>query len=278
MNKRHVIENDYLYGENIKYAMVTDSIPQKLSALLVKKFHLINEAQVVEHIERAVLSYYSIELSDLQSIDSNVLYDAYVYVYLNPSISGKWHIYGNEYVYNMPIYVGKGQGDRKTSHLHYAANSNLASELRKLRNNHQEPIIKVYNNGCTHEMAFNLENYIIARLREQEVILCNKTQQTDVGKYVREIEVTSFNLETALNSILLDALNNTRTFKEAASMLGISERTLYRKMKTLRITKTGSIFHFSDVLSDNTLVSCDGTISDISLSELKIEEKDESKE
>jgi Bacterial regulatory protein, Fis family len=238
------MENDYLCCDKIRFAMQTDYITPKLISTLVRRFNLINQAQVIERIEKAVLTYYDISLEELH-INPNVSYDAYVYIYMTPEVNGKWHIYGDEYIYNKPLYVGKGQGDRKDAHLQFTKNSEFDFALTSLARKNTEPIIKVYNYGCTHEMAYNLENYIIARLREQDVDLCNGTLQKESAKYVKELEISSFNLETILNSIIVDALNTTRSYRGAAKLLGISERSLYRKVKSLDIRKEDGIFNFS---------------------------------
>lgn len=247
MKNCHVIENNYLCGDNIKFAMITDKVSDKLKGVLVKKYHLINEAQVIERIENAVLAYYNLSLIDID-IEEDVNYNCYVYIYATPLEKGRWHIYGNEYIDHKPLYIGKGQDDRYECHLQYSHNSELDIAIKSLAELGVAPIIKLYNKGCTTAMAHNLENYIIARLREQGVDLCNATTQSNSEQYRKnkEILITSFSLEKAEHQLILDALNSTRNRREAASVLGISERTLYRKIKGLDIIGRKGVFYFDD--------------------------------
>ena len=230
--------------------MQRENINGRIKSAVVDKFNLINDAQLFEKIEEAIMSYYDISLESLSHIkDDDCNYDAYVYVYLDPTITGRWHIYGDECVEHKPLYVGKGTGDRSTSHLTYSRNSELDGSIKTLQEKGIAPIIKLYNKGCTTAMAFNLENYIIARLRDQGVKLCNATPQSDVRKYNRELIVHTLNLDKLESFMILDALNSTKSKgvrKEAASLLGVSERTLYRKIKSLNIVEVAGTYHFAD--------------------------------
>jgi hypothetical protein len=241
------MENNYLCGENIRFAMITDKLSNKLKGVVVKKFHLVNEAQVIEKIEEAVMAYYNITLEDT-SIEEDVNYDSYVYIYADPRKKGNWHVYGKEYIEFKPLYIGKGSGDRAEAHLRYSCNSELDNTIKVLKNLNISPIVKIYNKGCTSLMAHNLENYIIARLREQGVDLCNATFQTDAEQYRKNKDfiITTLNLEKAEGMLIVDALNSTRRRKEAAEALGVSERTLYRKINSLNISESRGVYFFTD--------------------------------
>jgi hypothetical protein len=251
MKNCHVIRNDYLCSDNIKFAMVKNNIPLKLKSALVRRLNLISEAQVIESIEKAVLSYYDLSLDDIDSV-RDTPYDSYVYIYMHPLIEGRWHLYGKEYVLNKPLYVGKGYGDRKESHLKYSANSELGIAIQSLVDKGLSPIINVFNDGCTSEMAYNLENYIIARLREQGVDLCNGTRQNKTSKYTKDIIISTFNIEKIRNSLIVDALNSAKTYREAAKLLGVSERCLYRRVKSLKLVNNNGIWQFSDKMTSTT--------------------------
>jgi len=277
MTDCHVVRNNYLCNETIKFIMQREDVSSRVKAALVRNFNLINEAQVTEKIEQAVLSYYNLSLDDLKyKGEEDAVYDAYVYVYLDPTKEGSWHIYGDEYVEHKPLYVGKGTGNRGESHLTYTQNSELDGAISSLRKRGLTPIIKLYNNGCTTAMAFNLENYIIARLREQKVKLCNATAQSDSNLYNKNIIVTTFNLDKLESLLVLDALNNGKgngSRKEAASLLGISERTLYRKMKSLNIGLHCGIYAFIDKVSVTAQVDCIGMEVDMPTIETKNKKK-----
>jgi hypothetical protein len=247
----HVIKNGYFCSEDIRFAMITDEINGKLKTALVRKFNLVNEVQVVERIENAIMLQYDISITDT-SAEEDVNYESYVYVYADPRISGRWHLYGNEFIDYKPIYIGKGRGDRYECHLKYSHNSELDNTVKELALLNIEPIIKIYNKGCMQLMAHNLENYMIARLREQGVDLCNATYQTDSESHRvkrEDIILTVLNLEKAQNQLIVDALNTFKTRRDVAKALGISERTLYRKMITLDLRVDGSVYFFNDNVS-----------------------------
>jgi transcriptional regulator of acetoin/glycerol metabolism len=50
------------------------------------------------------------------------------------------------------------------------------------------------------------------------------------------------NIENQINGLILDTLNSTGKINKAAKRLGISPRTLYRRMKSLGIVKKDKKF------------------------------------
>lgn len=212
---------------------------------MIRKLNLMSESQVIAKMEEAIKYYYYISDDDLRAAPKESRYGSYIYLYLDPLKKGKWHIYDDVYVEYKPMYVGKGCSDRFKGHLYTSQNSSLNKAIEFIREEGAEPIIRVFNEGCSSEMAYNLENYVIARLREQGVDVCNATNQTNTARYLKQIETTSFNIEALENRMIVDALNVSRTFKDAAKLLGISERSLYRKIKSLNIVKNGRVFAFA---------------------------------
>jgi hypothetical protein len=248
MSDCHVIKNDYLCDSNIKFTMEKDIISPKIRGLLVRRFNLISEAQLIDKIEEALMAYYELPLVEIKSDDEGV-YDAYVYIYSDPTQIGKWHLYGNEYIETLPLYVGKGQGKRSHIHLSYTHNSELDIAIKNLQYRELSPIIKLYNNGCTNTMAFNLENYIIARLREQGVTLCNATLQKTSKFYEKEIIISTMNIEKLESLLIVEALNDNSARGNrgvASKLLGISERNLYRKIKSLGILCDDGYYKLND--------------------------------
>jgi hypothetical protein len=242
------MKNDYLCSDNIRFVMAKEEISPKIRGLLVRRFNLVNEAQVVEKIEEALMSFYSLPLVEIQSEDSGV-YDAYVYIYSDPTQSGRWHLYENEYIEHKPLYVGKGQGNRSEVHLSYTHNSELDIAIKDLQRRGFPPIIKIYNKGCTDLMAFNLESYMIARLREQGVKLCNATLQKTSKFYEKEIIISTLNIEKLEALLIVEALNDDKcrgNRSVAAELLGMSERTLYRKIKSLELICDDGYYKLND--------------------------------
>lgn len=72
----------------------------------------------------------------------------YVYAYIDPR--------------NMrPFYVGKGKGLRKFAHLADDSSGDKTKKIEDIRNDGEEPIIRVLANGCTEEQALLIESTLI---------------------------------------------------------------------------------------------------------------------
>ena len=219
-------------------------LSKSIIAKLVVKYNLINDADAIRMVESAVVKHY--QLDDYVEKKKYVSYGYYVYVYCDPTTSGLWNLYGNTFVEHMPFYVGKGINERKTDHLLKSHNGEVNDKLTHLKDIGFEPIIKVYNHGCMQQMALNLESHIIANLRQQGIELCNNTHQLDTKKYQKELVVTPLNIEKHMNLMVLEALNREPTYVKAAEVLGISYRTLYRKVKSLGLSRVAGSWRFQN--------------------------------
>lgn len=206
-----------------------------------------------EIVEDALMVYFNIKLNDINTDNEDdiiILDDVncgnYVYVFMDPTIKKKTKtdIEGINFNYE-PFYIGKGSGKRSEDP---ERNESVNSRILHLRKNGVEPIVLKIKEGITSLQAYKLENYLI-----------NKIGRSDIGKgpllniaggisFVDSENViydfTDLNLEKNTNLMILDALNKKRTLRESAKMLGISERTLYRKIKDLNIVKNGGVYLF----------------------------------
>jgi hypothetical protein len=210
---------------------VSDKIANKLTELAFTE-----KCTVDDLLEEAILSYFNISLVELNTnTKSNIEHPYYVYVYLNPLVSGNYN-YG-EYTFNhMPIYVGKGYGERSNQHISNAKNTELANVVDVIQKQNKEPIIiKVKDKLSSHE-AYMLESkliYLIGRADLGSGSLLNKSAGIN---YNPTTEISTL-LEDSKMVSILSALNKYKTIKSAATNLGLSERTLYRKMKATNIKK-----------------------------------------
>ena len=205
-----------------------------------KQFIIVNDL-----IEEAIMSYYDISLIDImerRKIETiytepyeieNINYPYYVYVYLNPSKKGVYQ-YEEYYFNNEPFYVGKGQGSRYKSHKNFTHNETLKKVINDLD---EEPIIIKIKDGLSQLEAHYIENNLInsiGKLSEETGPLCNILS----GSIVKEQYEKSFlNIESMKYVHIIKSLNRNRSIKKASEELGMSERTLYRKIKSLNIEK-----------------------------------------
>lgn len=75
----------------------------------------------------------------------------YVYVYIDPRNLQEF-------------YYGKGQGDRKVSHLHDSSDSEKTRIIREIKNEGLEPVIKVIARNLTEDQALLIEKTLIWKL------------------------------------------------------------------------------------------------------------------
>jgi hypothetical protein len=204
-----------------------------------RKYKLTSKLELEEFIEKSLMDHLGITLMSLVDEDKSVNFENFVYVYMDPRKGKKsgWHLYDDVYAYKKPFYIGKGRGNRHEQHLKYAQNSQMAFMLDSIEKDGEEPIIHIIKTGLSNLMAHNLENIIIANLRLQKTEICNLTNQTDPTKY-GEVVLHTLNVEMHKAFHILGVLNTSKNIEEASSKLGISQRTLYRKMDSLKIQRS----------------------------------------
>jgi len=149
-----------------------------------------------------------------------------------------WVLFEDKICHFLPFYVGKGRYDRAHSHIKYSHNSEMAIKLDELNKEKRKPEVEIVYSDLSNLMAHNLENNIISLLRKQNIKLCNLTSHNKSYDYDEEIRVSNNFLEKKKNELILNTLNSSKTIGNAADTLGISQRSLYRKIKNLKIIKT----------------------------------------
>ena len=206
-------------------------------------------------IEDALIMYFKIKVNDLNSpiskdediiILDDVNYGNYVYVFMDPTIKRrtKTEIENVEFNYE-PFYIGKGIGKRMEFP---ERNEFVNSRINHLRSNGIEPLILRIKEGLTRIQAHKLESYLIEKIGRADL---GKGPLLNIsgGISFRDKEDIIFdfnelNLEKNINSMILDALNRANTIEKSAKMLGISERTLYRRLKDLNIVHENGKYQF----------------------------------
>ena len=216
----------------------------------IEEKELINVSNLVEE---AVMSHFNISIVDLKQkreelyqfedvefIDDsdydkiNINHPYYVYIYLNPLKGGIYQY--DEYSFNYePIYVGKGYGTRDMSHTKTTHNESLKKIIDELDG---DPIVIRVESGLSQLEAHFIENKIInsiGKLIDKNGPLCNVAAGVNVNEI--NYEKSFLNIDSMKYINILKSLNKNRSIKSAAKELGMSERTLYRKMNSLNIQK-----------------------------------------
>jgi hypothetical protein len=200
-------------------------------------------------IEESIIEYYNISIIDIKNEEkiffpeieevefeeiNNMNHPYYVYAYLDPDKKGVFQ-YEEYYFNHEPFYIGKGSSKRYASHLTETHNKDLSDKIKSLD---KKPIIIKIESGLSKKEAYLIENNlinIIGKKIDKKGPLYNKIS----GKTFLEknIERTFLDIESMKYLNILKALNKHKNIKKASSELGISERTLYRKIKNLKIKK-----------------------------------------
>jgi len=202
-------------------------------------------------IDEALLSYYNITLEELSKIDINdldsvstkdILIDSgltnsfinYVYVYMDPRKPGDYEFDGLK-LNHKPIYIGKGQYERYKEHLKHTNNKCFEKILNELKEQKTLPFIEIVYKNLSNLESYRIENNLIYLMKQHNIDICNETAGS---QYKLEInKISKLNLELNELSNILNILNSTKTINGAAKKLNISDRTLYRKMKSHSIEK-----------------------------------------
>ena len=203
-------------------------------------------------IEDSLLSYLGIRINEIteNGQDSNKIpinYCNYVYVYMDPLIKSKIEIGIDDIILtNEPFYVGKGKSNRVN--LSQKRNQETLKKIDSLKNIGKEPILIIIKNNLNSLQAVKLESFLINKIGRKDLEkgpLLNKyggIKFMEINSIFEEIG--DYHIETGKNRIILDALNRKRYIKDAAKELGISSRTLHRRIIDLKICWDGKKYIF----------------------------------
>lgn len=171
----------------------------------------------------------------------NLYMSNYIYVYVDISKPGFYQYttsMGTFTFDHMPVYIGKGMYDRINSHIESAKNN----RLKELIDTGDFDCYKISEDLSSH-LAYKLEAELIYKIGRLDL---DKGPLFNESAGIRLIEANKFDnigpLHIEFNKIIniIKALNSTKTLKEAANLLEISERTLHRYKKSYRLQREQS--------------------------------------
>ena len=134
-----------------------------------------------------------------------------------------------------PIYIGKGNGTRGTDH---QKGSHKLGLNEAIKSGNFEYIELEY--GIPSHYAYQLESELIYHIGRKDLgkgPLTNLCAGIHLVEAKNVAEIGPLHLEFNKMLLVLKVLNQTKTIKEAAGLLDISERSLYRYLKGYKIVK-----------------------------------------
>jgi hypothetical protein len=224
---------------------LTVQIRKNVLETILSKISRKEELEFDEIVEDALLSYFQIKLEDLvgeythngTTFINDVNYGCYIYAFLDSTKKRKVKIGDIIFPYE-PFYIGKGIGGRAD---HLERNERVNERLESIKKKGGEVIVLKIKEDLTNLQSSRLENYFIKSIGRTDLgegPLLNEWGGIHFADPdLALLELTDLNLERNTNSMILDALNNSKTRVEASRKLGISQRTLARKIEALDIKK-----------------------------------------
>jgi hypothetical protein len=222
---------------------------------ITQEINTVERLDMSEFIEECLMNYLNINLCEISNEkvslnvrllnneqiineESDIVFNNYVYIYLNPlnkleetiKILIDNELFEFEYE---PFYVGKGNGNRMLEHLKLLdsdLNITKKEKIKMIIETGNEPIIRVVKNELTNVEAFNLENILISKLNGITNMVGGKSKKT---KY--SVDSYKSTLEYKKKKKIIELLNLGKKNRDIANELNISERTIYRLKKGLKI-------------------------------------------
>ena len=213
-----------------------------------------DEKEFDDIVEDALLSYFNVKIEDLleeystgnTTTINNVNLGYYVYIFLDSTIKKKIKIGEFLFPYE-PFYVGKGTGDRFKS---LNRNERVNERIDKIKKLGGGVIVLKIKEDLTNLQSHRLENFFINKIGRRDLgkgpLLNESSGITFINPEDTLLELTDLNIERNINRMVLDSLNNSRTIDEASKKLGLSGRSLYRRMKDLKIVKKKGKYSFDN--------------------------------
>lgn len=229
------------------------SIRSNVFEALLEKLSESDIDNIDDIVEDALISYLGIKITDIQNNNNPnqraVNYSSYVYVFMDPFIQRKTSIGIDDHILSYePFYIGVGKDQRINES--QRRNDQVMERINLIRKKGGNPIIIKLKDNLPWAQALKMESYLINRIGRKNLgkgpllNICNGINIVDPENIFGEIG--EYNLEGSKNNIILDSLNKNKFIRDAAKKLGISERTLYRRIKDLNIIWDGNKYIFKN--------------------------------
>lgn len=201
-----------------------------------------NKISFSDMIEEALLSYYQIyiqnfinddEIVYVEPSDITTKYLVYAFLDLSKKVNLNTGIYTFDYE---PFFIGTNQQHRDIANITNNKNKFLVEKINKLKKTSDfgiKVLFKDLNKGECFSIAKKLIR-CIGRIDKGEGTLFNKNNG---NVRVKTSEDSELNLEKNVAALIVNALNRYKTVNKTAEYLGISKRTLFRKIKDYSIKR-----------------------------------------
>lgn len=211
---------------------IKDTIINKL----YDTFYIKSYNELIEIIEDSLIKYTNMYINELNNvIIDKPTYTHYVYVWLNP-LKKKCYYYNSEVKFEYePFYVGKGYLNRD---IEEKDNSDFMYYINLFKSKNISPIVIRFKENLHPLEAYKVENYLInliGTIMYNNGPLTNKTKLNKSEVLDNYILPNSINIEDNKIHSILKELNNQKNIKEAAKILKVSERSLYRYITAYHI-------------------------------------------
>ncbi len=243
-------KNLYIKEKDMK-EKITLSIRKKVLDAVFSKIGNDEFDEIDEIFEDAILAYYNIGINEINNQSNTLILDDqgnyllgrelnYVYVFLDPRFINRKKFDIDFDLPFEPFYIGRGKCNRIDNQ---ERNYIVEQRISEIQNSGNAVVkIKMFENLSRYD-SFIIENNIINKIGRRDQgngPLLNLSG----GKSLKQNEMnySPINIENQINGLILDTLNSTGKINKTAKKLGLSVRTLYRKMKALGIIKKDKKF------------------------------------
>lgn len=162
----------------------------------------------------------------------------YIYAYTNTENPGTFSYNTSMGVFifnNEPTYIGKGYYNMGESHQNNCHNEELKRHIAT-----EQFEYDVIERDLPSHLAHRIETeliHLIGRKDLQRGPLFNRSAGVNLVDASDYMDIGPLNIEFNRLMWILEELNKNKTIKGAAEVLGISERTLHRNLKSYKLKK-----------------------------------------